>query len=327
MEKKNNKIKQYFKDLGSSIFDTNRLFKFATYSWITPLIVLILILTIMVTPSLVNYNTLKTESITSSVKHVDKVLAHTLKQDYKCSVSNQELNCQEKYLPASYTYTNEDGLEFKYNIYVNSDVTGIDFNIGTFEKPSPNENYLIFSKSAFKYRYVYRDPASKNVIEYQLESFYDNLEGLDFSKIKQNSLTYTDLAAQENYLLEQSDYILLNGLKAMMKETILVSISANAIMFVMFILIVALLIKGNYLFKRQKGFKYSQGLKIALVASMQSLLIAIVLMLMGLDFITSLGLALTARIIYIYVKYTGSNKNTKWMEDMYTLTNDERFKI
>ena len=95
----------------------------------------------------------------------------------------------------------------------------------------------------------------------------------------------------------------------------------------MFLLVVALLVKGNYLIKRKKGFKYSQSLKVAIIASMQSATIALVASLFGMDFMNILGLALTVRILYIYIKYTGSKKNTQWLDDLYKLTNDERFKI
>lgn len=327
MEKKDNKIKQFFKDLGSSIVDTRSLFKFSIYSWITPLIIIMLTISIMFLPMVISYNNLTSQDIVNDVKHIDKVLAHTLSKDFKCSVSNLELNCEEKYLPFNYTYTNEDGLEYKYSIYVNSDVSEIDFSVGTFEAPAPNENYLIFFKSTFRYRYVYRDPASKRVTEYQLTSFYDKLEGLNFEQIKQNALEYSTQEEQDKYLLEQSNEILLNGFKGLLKETIFISVVSNCGIYLLFLLVVSLLIKGNYLLKRKKGFTFSQSIKISIVASIQSLFIAIVLMLMGLDFVTALGLSLTARILYIYIKYTGSSKNITWMDDLYKLTNNERFKL
>ena len=75
--------------------------------------------------------------------------------------------------------------------------------------------------------------------------------------------------------------------------------------YLLFMLIVALLIKGNYMLKRKVGFKYSQALKIGIVSSLQSSLIALVLSLFGMDFLTVLGLAIVVRILYIYIKYQG----------------------
>jgi hypothetical protein len=96
-------------------------------------------------------------------------------------------------------------------------------------------------------------------------------------------------------------------------------------MYGIFILIIALLIKGNYLLKRSKGLKYSQCLKISLVSSLQSALISLVLSLFGISFTTVFGLLLAVRVIYIYIRYTGSKKNVEWLEDLYT--KDERFKV
>ena len=326
MEKEKSKIKDYFKELLKSIYDTGSLFKFAIYSWLTPLIILIITIAILVTPTLVAYNTLDVASIESQIPQIDNVLADTLSRDFKCSISDKKLACDEKYLPFDSTFTGENGVNYTYKVFVNSDVSGLTFAPGTFENPAANENYLIFFESSFRYRYVYRDPTSKSVIEYQLSSFYDNLDGVDFSKISQTYHSYEDEQAGKEYLLTQSHNILLEGVKALAYETMFISFVSDIGTYLLFLLIVALLIKGNYLLKRKKGFSYSQSLKIAIVSSIQSILASLILVLFaGVEFITALGLTITARVLYIYIRYTGSRKNTKWIEDLYAYTKDERF--
>ena len=95
----------------------------------------------------------------------------------------------------------------------------------------------------------------------------------------------------------------------------------------LFLLIVSSLICGNYLLKRKKGFTFAQSFKIAIVASIQSIFIAVGLRIMGLDFVNALCLSLTVRILYIYIKYTGSSKNIAWIDELYAISNDERFKV
>ena len=77
--------------------------------------------------------------------------------------------------------------------------------------------------------------------------------------------------------------------------------------------------------KRTKGFKYTQAFKIGMVSSIQPALIALLFSLMGMSFMNIFGLALTVRILYIYIRYTGSRKNTAWIEEIYSYTKDERF--
>lgn len=326
MENNKSKIKQYFKDLFRSIYDTTSLFKFCVYSWLTPLIILLITIAIMVTPTLISYNTLNVEDITTQLPQLDKVVADTLTRDFKCNIKDKQMHCQESYLPFESSFTGDNGVEYKYKVFVNSDVSGLKFEPGTFETPAANENYLIFFKDSFRYRFVYRDPTSKSVTEFQLSSFYDNLEGMDFSKVTQKYLSYENQQEAQNYIMNQSHTLLLEGLKALAYETMFISFVSDIGTYLLFLLIVALLIKGNYLLKRKKGFSYSQSLKLSIVASIQSILAAIVLLVFsGVDFTMGLGLALTARILYIYIRYTGSRKNTKWIEDLYVYTKDERF--
>ena len=322
-------FKQYFKDLLSSITSTASLFKFCVYSWLTPLIILILTLSIMIIPSFVSYNTLQAEDITENTKYVDKILMNVLSSNIDCSVTNGALSCNQDYAPFTSTYTLEtkDGdIEYTYKVFIKNNVSDVDFSVGTFETPKENENYLIFFEKSFQYRYVYREPITKTVMEYGYDSSYEKLEGLSFSQIYNNYSNIENADEANQYLQTQANDIILKGFKVVAFNFIYVSILSSAGMYLLFLLIVALLIKGNTMLKKKQGFTYSQALKIAIVSSLQSLLLALLVMLMGSNFMNALGLTLTGRTLYIYIKYTGSKKNTQWSDDLYEYTKDERFK-
>lgn len=321
METKKGTVKQYFSDLFYSLFDTNRLFKFSVYSWLTPLIIMIITFAIMLTPVFVGYASINNEVITANIPEIDDVIAETLKRNYSCSIKDKELNCDKQYD----VFNSQQGL-FTYKVYVNSNLSGLEFNVGTFNEEAANENYLIFFKESFSYRKVTRDPGTGKVVVYKNDSFYDMLDGVSFSEIYQTGMSLEG-QAQDEYFQQEADNIILKGFKAYAGETIYLSIVSNVGTYLLFVLVVALLIKGNYLLKRKKGFSYSQSLKVVFVSSMQSVLAAIVLYLFGINFINALGLAITVRSLYIYIKYTGSKKNTAWIETLYKETQDERFNV
>ena len=88
-----------------------------------------------------------------------------------------------------------------------------------------------------------------------------------------------------------------------------------------------MLLKGNYLFNRKKGFTYGQCIKVTIISSIQSYLIALCLSFVGFDLVVVFGLALTVRALWLWARYTSSRKNTQWLDDLYKLTNEERFNI
>ena len=76
--KEKKSLKQFFKDLLFSIFDTPSLLKFGIYSSLTPLIILVITIARMISPNIILYNTLEVEDITTNVVHLEKVVADVL---------------------------------------------------------------------------------------------------------------------------------------------------------------------------------------------------------------------------------------------------------
>lgn len=324
---KKEKLKKYFKDLVYSLFDTKSLFEFHRYNWVTPIIVLLLTVIIMLAPSLIVYSTLSLDDITNKTLYLDNAIADTLSKGFDCAIKDNKLSCAKSYDYFDSSYTNDNDITTTYRVYVNTNVSGINFNIESYDVVSPTDNYIVFFENTFVYRYTQRDPITKTYTEYKLTSFYDNLNGLDFNQIYQTYTQISDKEQAHNYLMKQAETIIVDGYKAVASEAVLIALGTNIGSYLLFILVASLLIKGNYLFKRKLGFTLPQSIKIASVSSIQSLLIACVLALLGLDFNNALGLAIFARILYIYIRYTGSRKNTQWIDDIYQKYHDERFNI
>lgn len=361
--------KDFFSNLLKSIINTKHLFRFSVYTWITPLIIFIITCGVISIPTIVSYNSIEASDITSNVLYLDQVFAHTLSKDIKCSINDSKLNCEQGFsYQELYEFKNNDSSNIKYSIFVNSDISNIKFNTGSFGQHFDTDNYLILFESTFRYRYTYHDPRTESVKTYELYGFYDNLNGINLSTLYNDSISIANSAldtfnaeatayannnnidinvakqtlltekgfsseielkdkASNDYLLEKGTMIIYEGYRSLAKETIYNGVLANVTMYLTFILICALLFKGNFLLKKNKGFKYSQGIKLSLVSSLQSLLIASFLYLLGFDLMSMLGLAMTIRVIYIYCRYTGSKKNKVWLDDLYAYSKDERFNV
>lgn len=321
---KKNKIKNLFVNLGLSIVKTKNLLRFAFHHWITPFIALVLISLLMIVPSIISYNNLRSENITNNVLYLDTAISKTLNDDIKCHVKDAKLVCDENFsYDKLHTFENKNQDTIKYKVYVNTNVSNVSFTIGKFGEHFDTDNYIIFFETYFTYRYTYHDPKTETVNQSILYGSYDFLEGVDFSKIYSESLTKEN---PEQYLLDKANFIILDGYKGLAKEMVFTTSVSNIAMYLLFLAVISLLFKGNYLLKKQ-SFKYTQCFKISIIASIQSVLIALVFMLFGFNFINVLGFALSIRAIYIYIKYTGSRKNTSWIEEIYEETKNERFNL
>ena len=321
------KIKTFFKDLLYSIVDTKYLFKFHKYNWATPLVVLFITVAIMLVPILIVYSTLSIDDITTNVVHLEKAIANTLISDYDCSINGDKLTCAEPYTYYDYSYTDDKGITTTYRVYVNTSLEGINFNVEGYDTVAPTDNFIVFTEEVFQFRYTYRDPINKQVHQYKLECSYENLNGVSFKDIKQNYLSKANDTEAQTYIIQEAENFILEGYKAMAKEKIFVTLTTDIGAYLLFIVVASILIKGTYLLKRNKGFTLSQSMKITFVASIQSLIIATSGMFMGLDFVNVLSLTIFVRILYIYIKYTGSRKNTQWIDDLYKEYKDERFNV
>jgi len=335
-EKKNSSKKEnfinYLKDLGLSIVKTKNLFRFAIRHWITPLIVFIVVTLLLTIPQFINNATRTGDEVIqgTGILYSDKVISHALSQDLKCKVENGKLKCDEGFsYVETYEFTNEKtGKNVAYDIYVNAaDTINTRDDDGYFEVKDfakEGDNYVAFYEESFIIRYVSRNSDTGDYLIYKMYGFYTQLESLDLSEVY-SIYTQKAEAEKEEYLDYVSDSIIALGFDAATSERQFIELSSNLLSYIILLLIVALLIKGNFMLNRKKGLKYSQSFKIAIMASLQSCLIALALSLFNFNIVNVFGLALTIRTLYLWLRYTASRSNTTWLNDLYEYSKDDRF--
>lgn len=334
------KVIEYLKDLGLCTINTKNLFKFAVRHWITPLIAFILVTTCLVLPPyLQNTNKTGDEVITQSgVLYSDVALSYALSTDVKCKISNKgQLECDEGYKfvesHKEFLVDKDKGVKTYYDIYINADedITALDenehFKVESYS--DPGDNYIALYKNLFIIRYVYRtsdNAGNASYSIYKIYGAYTELVGLDLHA-KYNEASTLEQAAAQTKFDELADHIISKGYKAAYAEEQFAQLASNLFSYLLLIAIASLLIKGNYLLNRKKGFKYSQCIKITIMSSCMALPIATILNFFKFDLVTMFGLIITFRTLYIWLRYTSSRKNTEWLNELYEYSKDERFNI
>lgn len=331
---KMNKFVNFWKELGRSLISTEYLFKFGIKHWITPLIVFLSITTLIVIPPYLQNNNLSGDEVLmyTGVYYADDALSYALSLDVKCKVVDNRLSCDDGYklVEKQMQFENKHGKKIEYDIFINADadIAALDdqayFKIEKY--PDDGDNYIALYKESFIMRYVYRNDDTGAYSVYKTFGFYTELNGLDLHQVYTEAMSLEETAKIEKFN-SVSDEIIAKGFKAANAENNFIKLASNLFSYLLLIAIASVLIKGNYLLNRHKGFKYSQCIKVTIIASIQSYIIGFIFSLFRFDLVNVFGLALTFRTIYIWFRYTSSRKNTQWLQNLYKLTNDERFKL
>lgn len=332
---KKEKTIEYLKDLGMSTINTNYLFKFAIRHWITPLIAFIIVTACLIVPPYLRNNNKTGDQIInqSGILYSDMALSYALSTDVKCKISNAGiLECDEgyKYIEAHKEFENDYGKKIYYDIYINAkdDITLLDeqehFKVESYS--DPGDNYIALYEESFIIRYVYRNSDTGNYSIFKVYGFYTELSGLNLHDkfIEASTLEESEAKAKFDNL---ADEIIAKGYNAAYAEVQFIQLTSNLFSYLLLIGIASLLIKGNYLLNRKKGFKYTQCIKITIMSSCMALPVAFILSLFRFDLVTMFGLIITFRTLYIWLRYTSSRKNTDWLKELYEYSKDERFNI
>ena len=331
---KTNKFVSFWKDLGKSLISTEYLFKFGIKHWITPLIVFLTITTLIVIPPYLQNNNLSGDEVLTytGVYYADDALSYALSTDVKCKIVDNHLSCDEGYklVAKEMEFENDYGKKVEYDIFINADeeIAALDdqayFKIEKF--PDAGDNYIALYKESFIMRYVYRNDDTGDYATYKTYGFYTELNGLDLHQVYTEAISLEETTKNEKFDTI-ADEIIAKGFKVSNAEMNFIKLTSNLFSYLLLVAIAAVLIKGNYLLNRHKGFKYSQCIKVTIIASIQSYVIGFIFSLFRFNLVNVFGLALTFRVLYIWFRYTASRKNTQWLENLYKLTNDERFKL
>lgn len=334
----------FLKDLGLSTIKTKNLFRFAHRHWITPLVTFIIITMLLVIPPYLRNTNMSGDEVvaTTGVFYSDQALSYALSTDVKCKVNEEaSLVCEEgyKYVELKKEFKDALGNPVYFDIFINAkdDIDALDeqayFQVKDFI--DDGDNYIALYNNQFVMRYVIRDSYNKQLYRtMRLAGLYTGLEGLDLHLVYENASKLEAEQAEAKFN-ETADEIIATGFKAAQSEQHFISLSNNLLSYILLIAVSSLLIKGIYLFRRDKGLSFTQGIKIVVMSSLQAYPIALIISLLvggllqrlRIDTMTIFGLIVTIRMLYIWLRYTSSKNNTAWLDDLYEFSGNERFNV
>lgn len=309
-----NKILLNLKSLFKSTINTQELFGRRKNSFIIPLFIYLLILSLLCVPAyLFSINT-KSENIVKKFPQIQEPLEKLLTSSLNCSVKNASLVCDE----SADTINMLVGEEIKYTVIANQDSIALDTTVEN--KSKDTDNLIILFKNIIRIRYIEHDYANEKIITYEVIGDYSEFEGYDFKQISEKLTSNPTLIESEVNSFVHKAYL-------STLDTQLITNLANAfISFTLLLLVTCIILKGPFLFKFKKGLKFTECIKISLTATLPALVISLLLyLLFGTDFASILGLLYVIRIMYIYFRYVLPKNNI--FKEIYVQTQEERFNV
>lgn len=310
-----NKLKENCKSLFKSCIDTKTLFERRKNSFIIPIVIFVLSVATMCVPSFVRSLMVDSKDIYKQFPDIKVPLETLLTSDLNCKIENKNFTCEN---------LNQDmivvGDKIKYTIFINYDNSAIDASVD-LKNPKDSDNYILLLKNYIKIRYVERDFINEKVNKNEFIGDYSKLEGYDLKEVS------NDIKQDPSILeSEMSDFVM-KAYKSTLSSNFKVSLYYAFLPYFIFVLITAFMLKSPSLFKRKKGFKFSECLKISLTSSLPALIIGFfATLLFNINASLVIGLIYMVRVSYIYIRYMFSNKNNIF-DELYKTTGEERFKL
>lgn len=311
-EKIKNSCSSFFK----SIFNNRELFERRNYSSFFPFVIFLLIISMMILPSYIAATNLDSDMVMKNFPKINAPVEKLLTSSLDCHVTDGTLVCSEDAIEIN-TIVGED---IEYTLVANQDSFSINTAV-SYEEPKKTDNIIILLKNYIKIRYCERDHVNKKVISYEVIGNYSKFEGYNFKEI-------SDKISNDPSLLENeiSNFVY-NTYSSTLKTQTIAKLSSSLFSLTLFILISSLILKWPTLLKLNKGFKFSQCLKISITASAPALIFAtIIYFLFGIEFFLSFALIYVVRILFIYFKYFFTTKNDIFAA-IYNKTHEERFNL
>lgn len=313
-----NKFLTNMKSLLKSFISNKELFKRRTYSIIIPLIFLIMTCATLCLPSYFSSKQIKMETISKNFPSVEKAMEELLTSGLKCKVNNATLVCDEDSISINKVIPTDPENNIKYTIIANQKSIALDTTVDQ-NKYKETDNMIIFLNSYIRIRYVIRDYVNPVEIN-EILGDYSRFEGLDFEQLCIELLENNDTKE------EKVNKFILDTYKSTLETQLFITSVSSFISFMLLVLVSCLMLKGQYLFKRKKGFKFSDCLKISLTTTLPALIISLLVSLLSsVDFATVFGLLFVGRIVFIYLKYIFPKNNI--FIKLYEETKDERFNL
>lgn len=300
-----------------SLIDNKTLFERRKNSFLVPIIIFILSIFMMSFPSYISYAKQTSDDIMKNFPSIETPLGNMLSSgDLDCSVKEGTLICSEDTAPY-YDYSGDDIKRIKYAVFVNHEAITADTAV-SLNSPKETDNYIILMPTVIKIRYVNRDYVNDEVNTYEITGTYSQLEGYNLKEISEK------IASNPSSVNEEVSNFVYKSYRSNLRTLLITSLSSSIVSFVLFTLVCALMLKSPTLFKRKKGFKFSECLKIALTASLMPFIISLILCLFNINFAVIFALIYFARMVYVYIRYIVSKK-TSIFPELYQKTKEERF--
>ncbi len=318
-----NKFILNIKSLFKSIFNSKELFNRRKNSFLVPLIIFLLTIFMTAFPTYFTSINKNSSEIIKNFPGIYKPMETLLTSSLDCKIEKEVLTCTENSIKVNQVvefYDEATQRTYKYTIIANEPNISSDISV-TYSPVKDTDNLIILLNNYIKIRYVERDYVNQNVKTYEILGDYSEFEGYDFKTISDKLLSSPELVNEEVTNFIYKTYL------STLDTQLLVGIASALLSFLVFILVSSFILKSTTLFKKKKGFKYRECLKISLTSALPALLIASCgALLFKADFTSIYALIYIGRVLYIYFRYLYSNKNNIY-KDLYLETNDERFKI
>ena len=310
------KFKSNIKTLAKSTYSNKALFERRKNSFIVPIIIFLLVIFMLCVPSYILARKVKSSNVIKNFPEIYAPMESLLTRDLDCHVSNKLLVCDENAEKVNILV----GDSIKYTVIANNPTISIDTNV-VYENPKDTDNIILLLSKYIKIRYSQRDYVNGKVNTYEIIGDYSDFEGYDFKEISQRIANDPSILNTEIENFVHTTYL------STLDTKLLVNISSLLVSFLILVLVTSLILKGPYLFKRKKGFKFSECLKISLTSSLPALILGMLIyFLTGMDFANAFGIIFMVRIVFIYFKYIFSTKNNIY-KFLYAETKEERFNV
>lgn len=310
------KFKSNIKTLAKSTYSNKALFERRKNSFIVPIIIFLLVIFMLCVPSYILARKVKSSNVIKNFPEIYAPMESLLTRDLDCHVSNKLLVCDENAEKVHILV----GDSIKYTVIANNPTISIDTNV-VYENPKDTDNIILLLSKYIKIRYSQRDYVNGKVNTYEIIGDYSDFEGYDFKEISQRIANDPSILNTEIENFVHTTYL------STLDTKLLVNISSLLVSFLILVLVTSLILKGPYLFKRKKGFKFSECLKISLTSSLPALILGMLIyFLTGMDFANAFGIIFMVRIVFIYFKYIFSTKNNIY-KFLYAETKEERFNV
>lgn len=310
------KFKNNIKTLAKSTYNNRVLFERRKNSFIVPLIIFILTIFMLCVPSYILSKKVKSSDIIKNFPEIYAPMESLLTRNLDCTVNNSLLVCNEGAEKVNVVV----GDTIKYTIIANNPTISVDTNV-VYENPKDTDNLILLLSQYIKIRYCQRDYVNGKVKTYEIIGDYSDFEGYSFKEISQKIANNPEILNNEIESFVHTTYT------STLDTKLLVNLASLLVSFLLLIIVATVILKGPYIFRRKKGFKLSECLKISLTSALPALLIGMLIyFITGIDFASSFGAVFMVRIVYIYFKYIFSTKNNIY-KTLYSETKEERFNV